>query len=454
MVGGAGGRRDGREKPARGAANGAATGGRGRYCRHGDPQAHGQLGDDGSTSGATPSPTRPPRPARRTRRRTRPRRRPTARRRDRATGRRRGRAGPHQRRPRLVASAGSRRSCCCGPRTRARRCSPPPGWRSRPRSPGAAPARSALVLAHRAGRPGGPGLAQRPRRPAPRPWRTSAEASRSPPACWTRARCGSRSPARSCCWSRSRSRTASSPGSATSLAVAVGLVGNLVLRGGWLSWLPWAASYALLPAFLSYGGWGGEARGNPPEVLVTVLAALLGVGVHVLVALPGLVADHEDGLRHLPLRLGLRLGATKVLVLASVWTAWSWRRCCWPGTPSASPSRRPAGTAEAVPQSAALRTPPYLRRPENAPPSHHRPHRGQPAARRPDAVVVRLQLRHRPAVHAGRRHQQPRRLRRRPRRRDRLRPGRLGHLHRLARPTTTSRSRSTSSRSPGPAARP
>jgi hypothetical protein len=105
------------------------------------------------------------------------------------------------------------------------------------------------------------------------------------------------------------------------LSVAIGLVGNLALRGGWLSWLPWAASYALLPAFLSYGGWGGEARGNPPEVLVTVLAALLGVGVHVLVALPGLVADHEDGLRHLPLRLGLRLGAAKVLVLASVWTA-------------------------------------------------------------------------------------------------------------------------------------
>ena len=105
------------------------------------------------------------------------------------------------------------------------------------------------------------------------------------------------------------------------LAVAIGLAGNLVLRGGWLSWLPWAASYALLPAFLSYGGWGGEARGNPPEVLVTVLAALLGVGVHVLVALPRLVADHEDGLRHLPLRLGLRLGAAKVLVLASVWTA-------------------------------------------------------------------------------------------------------------------------------------
>ena len=103
--------------------------------------------------------------------------------------------------------------------------------------------------------------------------------------------------------------------------MAVGLLGNVVLRKGWLSWLPWAASYALLPAFLSYGGWGGDATGRPPEIAITVLAALLGVGVHVLRALPGLVDDNEDGLRHLPLRLALRLGAAKVLVLASAWTA-------------------------------------------------------------------------------------------------------------------------------------
>ena len=59
------------------------------------------------------------------------------------------------------------------------------------------------------------------------------------------------------------------------------------LRGGLLSWLPWAASFALYPAFLSYGGWGGQALGNPPEVAMVVLAAALGVGVHVLCALPG-----------------------------------------------------------------------------------------------------------------------------------------------------------------------
>ena len=103
-------------------------------------------------------------------------------------------------------------------------------------------------------------------------------------------------------------------------SLGIGLVSNVVLRRGLFSWVTWAASFALYPAFLSYGGWAGESTGNPPEVAVVVLSALLGVGVHVLSALPGLVADHEDGYRHLPLRLALKLGATKLLVLALAWT--------------------------------------------------------------------------------------------------------------------------------------
>ena len=110
-------------------------------------------------------------------------------------------------------------------------------------------------------------------------------------------------------------------GSAYLLSLAAGLLANVVLRKGWLSWLPWATSYALFPAFLSYGGWGGAATGNPPEISITVLAGLLGVGVHFLRALPGLVADNEDGYRHLPLRIALRTGATRLLVLSSLWTA-------------------------------------------------------------------------------------------------------------------------------------
>ncbi len=109
-------------------------------------------------------------------------------------------------------------------------------------------------------------------------------------------------------------------GSVYLATVAAGLVGNVVLRGSWFSWVPWAAAYAGYPAFLSYGGWGGEAVGDPPEVAMVALAAALGVGVHVLCALPGLVPDHEDGVRHLPLRVALRIGATRLLVLALAWT--------------------------------------------------------------------------------------------------------------------------------------
>lgn len=110
-------------------------------------------------------------------------------------------------------------------------------------------------------------------------------------------------------------------GSAYLIALVVGLLGNVVLRRGLFSWLPWAVSYALYPAFLSYGGLGGDAAGSPPEISITVLAALLGVGVHVLRALPGLVADHEDGWRSLPLRVALKTGATRLLVISLAWTA-------------------------------------------------------------------------------------------------------------------------------------
>lgn len=98
------------------------------------------------------------------------------------------------------------------------------------------------------------------------------------------------------------------------LAVLAGILGNVALRTGALSWLTWAVSFALLPAFLSYGGWGGQFEGDPPRISVTVLAGLLGVGVHVLVSLWGLEPDAADGWRTLPLRLGRRLGSSRLLL--------------------------------------------------------------------------------------------------------------------------------------------
>jgi hypothetical protein len=87
-----------------------------------------------------------------------------------------------------------------------------------------------------------------------------------------------------------------------------------------LSWLPWAVQFALYPAYLAYGGWNGQGTDTPPTIVVTALAAVLGVLVHVLRALPGLVPDNQDGRRHLPLRIALRTGAPRLLLLASVLT--------------------------------------------------------------------------------------------------------------------------------------
>ena len=88
-----------------------------------------------------------------------------------------------------------------------------------------------------------------------------------------------------------------------------------------LSWLPYAVSFGLLPAFLSYGGLGGGMHGSPPTVAMTVLAALLGIGIHFLNALPDLVEDNEQGLRHLPLLIALRIGAPRLLWISSAYTA-------------------------------------------------------------------------------------------------------------------------------------
>jgi 4-hydroxybenzoate polyprenyltransferase len=103
--------------------------------------------------------------------------------------------------------------------------------------------------------------------------------------------------------------------------LGIALVANSgVLRRTRFSALLWMASFALWPAFLSYGGVQGTEGGNPPGILVTVLAALLGLGVHVLTSLPGLVTDNADGVRHFPLVLALRTGAPRLLIIAAVWT--------------------------------------------------------------------------------------------------------------------------------------
>jgi 4-hydroxybenzoate polyprenyltransferase len=105
------------------------------------------------------------------------------------------------------------------------------------------------------------------------------------------------------------------------LSLAVGMFGNRVLRKGLWSWLPWAVAFALYPSYLSYGGWGGAADGHPPTIAMTVAVAFLGPGIHLLTSLRGLVDDNRAGRRHLPLRLALRVGAPRLLVLTSLYCA-------------------------------------------------------------------------------------------------------------------------------------
>ena len=53
---------------------------------------------------------------------------------------------------------------------------------------------------------------------------------------------------------------------------------------------------------------------------MTVLAALLGIGIHFLNTLPDLVEDDETGMRHLPLRIALRIGAPRLLWISLAFT--------------------------------------------------------------------------------------------------------------------------------------
>lgn len=109
-------------------------------------------------------------------------------------------------------------------------------------------------------------------------------------------------------------------GGAYLIALLIGLIGNRFLRGSVLSFLPWVLQFGLYPAYLAYGGWNGTGVDTPPTVVMTVLAGLLGLGVHFLRSLPGLVPDNKDGLRSLPLRFALKTGAPRLLVLSGVFT--------------------------------------------------------------------------------------------------------------------------------------
>jgi 4-hydroxybenzoate polyprenyltransferase len=122
---------------------------------------------------------------------------------------------------------------------------------------------------------------------------------------------------------------------AVPLAVQNGAVAGVALLAtlpiGWLhnrwlhrtafSWLGWTLTAGLLPAFLSYGGWAGGLHGGPPTFAVTGAAAAVGFCLHFVTSLGDLVDDNKAGARTLPLRVALRTGAPRLLVLTILLTA-------------------------------------------------------------------------------------------------------------------------------------
>jgi 4-hydroxybenzoate polyprenyltransferase len=104
------------------------------------------------------------------------------------------------------------------------------------------------------------------------------------------------------------------------LTLAVGFVHNRWLHRTAWSWVGWSATFALLTYFVTLGGWGNQADGSEPFTSFVVLCAVLGLLVHFLTSLPDLVADNAAGVKHLPLRVALRTGAPRLLVLTVIAT--------------------------------------------------------------------------------------------------------------------------------------
>ena len=85
------------------------------------------------------------------------------------------------------------------------------------------------------------------------------------------------------------------------VSVAGGWAYNLGLKRTVLSFLPYAVSFGLLPAFLALG-----LDGAPfPRPWVVAAGALLGVGAHFLNVVPDVADDLATGVRGLPQRLGV-----------------------------------------------------------------------------------------------------------------------------------------------------
>ncbi|MFN8198623.1 MAG: UbiA family prenyltransferase [Nakamurella multipartita] len=106
------------------------------------------------------------------------------------------------------------------------------------------------------------------------------------------------------------------------VCVAAGWAYNLGLKRTVWSWVPYAVAFGGLTIFVSLAA---PAAAVPPLWQPTV-GAMLGVGAHLVNALPDLADDEATGVRGLPHRLGARLTrllSVVVLVAASVVVVWA-----------------------------------------------------------------------------------------------------------------------------------
>ena len=102
------------------------------------------------------------------------------------------------------------------------------------------------------------------------------------------------------------------------LGVASGHAYNLWLKSTTWSWVPYAVAFGSLPAVVSLAGPDHDG----PAAYVVVAAACLGVGAHLLNALPDLTDDARTGVIGLPHRLGATASrAVAAVLLGSASTA-------------------------------------------------------------------------------------------------------------------------------------
>ncbi|MFL6060102.1 MAG: UbiA family prenyltransferase [Marmoricola sp.] len=110
-------------------------------------------------------------------------------------------------------------------------------------------------------------------------------------------------------------------GAALLITLPIGWIHNRWLHRTAWSFLGWTLTFALMPAYLSYGTWAGTGSDQAPTWAVTAAAGALGFCLHFVTSLGDLVDDNKAGARTLPLRVALRIGAPRLLLVTIVLTA-------------------------------------------------------------------------------------------------------------------------------------